>query len=100
MGGNHYLLTNLLSPEETKIITCIVKYIEKGERRVSIQQLANENSQLKNRSRHWLEESRTHFLAASFWPLRNSWDITSNIREFNPPFSKKLQSNKRGKIFR
>ena len=43
MGGNHYFLTNLLSPEETKIITCIVKYIEKGERRVPLQQLANEN---------------------------------------------------------
>jgi DNA-binding MurR/RpiR family transcriptional regulator len=43
MGGNHYLLTNLLSPEESNIITCIVKYIEKGEGRVPIQQLANEN---------------------------------------------------------
>lgn len=27
MGGNHYLLTNLLSPEESNIITCIVKYL-------------------------------------------------------------------------
>lgn len=43
MGGSHYLLTNLLSPEESNIITCIVKYIEKGEGRVPIQQLANEN---------------------------------------------------------
>lgn len=43
MGGNHYLFTNLLTEEETNIITSIIKHIENGERRIPIQQLANEN---------------------------------------------------------
>lgn len=43
MGGNYYILTNLLSEEETQIITSIIKHIEHGEKRVGIQQIANEN---------------------------------------------------------
>lgn len=43
MGGNYYILTNLLSDEETQIITSIIKHIEHGEKRVGIQQIANEN---------------------------------------------------------
>ncbi|MDO5400586.1 MAG: MurR/RpiR family transcriptional regulator [Eubacteriales bacterium] len=43
MNSSYYLFTNLLSEEETKIVTGIIRHIEKGERRVGIQQLANEN---------------------------------------------------------
>lgn len=43
MNSSYYLFTNLLSEEERKIITGIIRHIEKGERRVGIQQLANEN---------------------------------------------------------
>ena len=43
MGNNHFLLTNLLSEEEEKVITCIASHIERGEKRVGIQQIANEN---------------------------------------------------------
>lgn len=41
--NSRYLLTNLLSEEETRVITSIVDHIEKGERRVGIQQIASEN---------------------------------------------------------
>ncbi len=43
MNRNRYLLTNLLSEEETRVITSIVEHIEKGERKVGIQQIASEN---------------------------------------------------------
>lgn len=43
INGNYYLLTNLLSEEETNIITSIITHLERGERRVGIQQLAAEN---------------------------------------------------------
>lgn len=43
MNKNYYLLTNLLSDEEIKIITSIIKHIENGERRIGIQQIASEN---------------------------------------------------------
>lgn len=43
MRGNYYLLTNLLSEEETKIVTSIITHIEQGERRTGIQQIAGEN---------------------------------------------------------
>lgn len=43
MNRDYYLLTNLLSDEETKIITSIIKHIENGERRIGIQQIASEN---------------------------------------------------------
>lgn len=43
MDGNYYILTNLLSDEETQIITSVIKHIEHGEKRVGIQQIANEN---------------------------------------------------------
>lgn len=43
INGNYYLLTNLLSEEETKIITSIISHVERGERRVGIQQIAGEN---------------------------------------------------------
>lgn len=43
MDRNYYLLTNLLSDEETKIIMSIIGHIEQGERRIGIQQIANEN---------------------------------------------------------
>lgn len=43
MNKNYYILTNLLSEEETNIITSIIDHIEKGEKRVGIHQIANEN---------------------------------------------------------
>lgn len=43
MDQNYYLLTNLLSDEETRIITNIIQHIERGEGRIGIQQIANEN---------------------------------------------------------
>ena len=43
MEQNHYLLTNLLSEEEERIITSITAHIEKGGKRPGIQQIANEN---------------------------------------------------------
>lgn len=43
MDRNYYLLTNLLSDEEIRIITSIIEHIEKGEGRVGIQQIAAEN---------------------------------------------------------
>lgn len=43
MGDNYFLLTNLLSEDEKKVITGIASHIERGERRVGIQQIANEN---------------------------------------------------------
>lgn len=43
MNKSYYLLTNLLSEEETKIITGIIKHIENDERRIGVQQIANEN---------------------------------------------------------
>ena len=41
--GNYYLLTNLISEDEKKVITSIVGHIERGEGNVGIQQIANEN---------------------------------------------------------
>lgn len=43
MGDNYFLLTNLLSEDERKVITSITAHIERGEKRVGIQQIANEN---------------------------------------------------------
>lgn len=43
MNNSYYLLTNLLTEEEKSVITCIVEHIEKKEKRVGIQQIANEN---------------------------------------------------------
>lgn len=37
------MLTNLLSEDERKVITGIAAHIERGEKRVGIQQIANEN---------------------------------------------------------
>ena len=43
MNGNYYLFTNLLSDEETRIITDIIGHIERGDGRIGIQQISNEN---------------------------------------------------------
>ena len=43
MNGNYYILTNLLSDDETQIITAIIRHIEKGDGRVGVQQIAVEN---------------------------------------------------------
>ena len=43
MGDNYFLLTNLLSEDERKVITSITAHIERGEKRVGIQQIAAEN---------------------------------------------------------
>lgn len=43
MKDNHFLLTNLLSEDEMRVITSISEHIEKGEKRVGIQQIASEN---------------------------------------------------------
>ena len=43
MGDGYFLLTNLLSEDEKRVITSITAHIERGERRVGIQQIANEN---------------------------------------------------------
>ena len=43
MGDNYFLLTNLLSEDEKKVVTSITRHIERGEKRVGIQQIANEN---------------------------------------------------------
>lgn len=43
MNKNYYLLTNLLTEEETTIITSIIQHIENDERRIGVQQIANEN---------------------------------------------------------
>ncbi len=43
LNKNYYILTNLLSEEETNIITSIIDHIEKGEKRVGIHQIASEN---------------------------------------------------------
>ena len=43
MGDGYVLLTNLLSEDEKKVITSITAHIERGEKRVGIQQIANEN---------------------------------------------------------
>ena len=42
MGDNYFLLTNLLSEDEQKIITSIAAHLERGEKRVGIQQVATE----------------------------------------------------------
>ena len=34
MGDNYFLLTNLLSEDERKVITSIASHIERGEKRV------------------------------------------------------------------
>ena len=43
MGDGYFLLTNLLSEDEKKVSTSITAHIERGEKRVGIQQIANEN---------------------------------------------------------
>ena len=43
LNKNYYILTNLLSEEETNIITSIIDHIESGEKRVGIHQIASEN---------------------------------------------------------
>lgn len=43
MKNNYFLLTNLLSEDERKVITCIISHIQRGEKRVGIQQIAAEN---------------------------------------------------------
>ena len=43
MKNNYFLLTNLLSEDERKVITSITAHIERGEKRVGIQQIAAEN---------------------------------------------------------
>ena len=43
MTQNHYLLTNLLSEEESQVITSIMEHIRRGEKRPVIQQIAKEN---------------------------------------------------------
>ncbi len=43
MGDGYFLLTNLLSEDEKKVITSITTHIERGEKRVGIQQIASEN---------------------------------------------------------
>lgn len=43
MNTNYYILTNLLSDEEIRIVTSIINHIERGERRIGIQQIASEN---------------------------------------------------------
>lgn len=42
MSRKHFFLTNQLSEVETAVITCIIKHIEDGERKVSIAQVASE----------------------------------------------------------
>lgn len=42
MNGNYYLLTNLLSEDETRVITGIVDHIESSDERLSITQLADD----------------------------------------------------------
>ena len=41
--SENFLLTNLLTEDERKVITSITSHIERGEKRVGIQQIANEN---------------------------------------------------------
>ena len=41
--SENFLLTNLLTEDERKVITSITSHIERGEKRVSIQQIASEN---------------------------------------------------------
>lgn len=43
VGDGYFLLTNLLSEDEKRVITSITAHIERGEKRVGIQQIANEN---------------------------------------------------------
>lgn len=43
MQDNHFILTNLLSEDEKKIIMSITSHIKLGEKRVGIQQIAREN---------------------------------------------------------
>ncbi len=43
MKSNCYLLTNLISEEEKHVVTSIVDHIEQDEKKVNIQQIANEN---------------------------------------------------------
>jgi len=43
MNHNYFLLTNLLSEDERRVITSITSHIERGEKRVGIQQIAAEN---------------------------------------------------------
>lgn len=43
MDRNYYILTNLLSEEELRIVTSIIDHIERGEKRIGIQQIAQEN---------------------------------------------------------
>lgn len=42
MSNKHFFLTNQLNEVETTVVTCIIKHIEDGERKVSITQIASE----------------------------------------------------------
>ena len=50
MGDGYFLLTNLLSEDEKKVITSITAHIERGEKRVGIQQIADRKSTRLNSS--------------------------------------------------
>lgn len=43
MGDNYFLLTNLLTEDERKVVASITAHIEHGEKRVGIQRIAAEN---------------------------------------------------------
>jgi len=43
VNNNYYILTNLLTDDERRVITSIVKHIESGKAKVGIQQIASEN---------------------------------------------------------
>ncbi len=43
MNDSYYFLTNSLTEDEMRIITCIANHIEKSKERVNITQIANEN---------------------------------------------------------
>lgn len=79
MGDNYFLLTNLLSEDERKVITSIASHIERGEKRVGIQQIANENflsttsivKMCKRLGFDWLQRAHITTSAASL-PLRGT----------------------------
>ena len=43
MNSNYYILTNLISEDERRVITSIIKHIENGSSKVGIKQIASEN---------------------------------------------------------
>ena len=42
MSRTHFFLTNQLNEVETQVVTCIIRHLDNGERKVSIAQIANE----------------------------------------------------------